>query len=160
MTIQYHWLFGPVSVINPHTFTEYHSDVTLPAGHTLRRILVNTPSVFFKRGSVTSDDQQMYFVHYDVTYGETSDPIYLYRSVRTLKEVRTVDPTGVTTVYESWHSGAELEIGFNEKVQRGGPGSFEQRLRLAWSIGSSGSSEEELSGEANIGMRSLYSVMV
>lgn len=159
MTIVYHWDFAPVSIINPPTFDENHCDITLPEGHTLRRILVNTPIVFFKRGSIYPVDQESYFINYEVTYGATTGAPVLYRSIRTLKVERTVDATSLTDTYMSWHSGADLELGFNEKVQRGGPDSFSQRLRLAWAIYSSGSGAETLVGQAAIGLRALYSTV-
>jgi hypothetical protein len=161
MPMHYHWRFAPVSVLNPPTFTEKHCDIILPPGHTLRRILVNTPLVYFKRGSVSADNQEMYFINYDVTYGYAEGAPFLYRSTRTLKEERVVNPTALSDVWVSFHSGADLELGFNEKVQRGGPTSDEQRLRLAWTIYSSGiGGSEVLAGDASIGLRALYSDMV
>lgn len=159
MTIVYHWAHAPIVILNPPTFSENHCDITLPEGHTLRRLLVNDPLVYFKRGSVSPDDQQTYFINYVISYGWTSDPWILYRAIRTLKTERTVNAAGVTTVYLSWHSGAEKELGINEKVQRGGPTSFSQRLRLAWTIYSSGSGSETLAGQAAIGLRALYSTV-
>ena len=159
MTIVYHWDFAPISILNPPTFSENHCDITLPEGHTLRRILVNTPLVYFKRGSIYPSDQQTYFINYEVTYGATSMPPFLYRSIRTLKVERTVNASALADVYMSWHSGADHELGFNERVQRGGPTSYAQRLRLAWTIYSSGSGAETLVGQAAIGLRALYSTV-
>jgi len=159
VTIVYQWAFAPVFILNPPTFSPNNCDIILPEGHTLRRILVNTPLVYFKRGSVTPADQQMYFINYEVSYGFTADPWILYRSLRTLKEERTVNTISLTDTYMSWHCGADLELGFNEKVQRGGPNSYSQRLRLTWSIYSSGTTTETLVGQAGIGLRALYSTV-
>jgi hypothetical protein len=159
-TYQYHWLFSPTIIINPHTYTEYTADILLPPGHTLRRILLNQPLFYWKRGSVSSDDQQMYFVELSVKYGNAEGAPFLYRSTRLMKAFYTVDASGVTNVYTGFHSGAELELGFNEKVQRGGFYSGEVPLRLSWFIGSSGHGDEELSGQANTPFRALYSKLV
>jgi hypothetical protein len=156
----YHWLFSPTSIINPHTFTTYTADITLPAGHTLRRILLNQPLFFWKRGSVSPDNQEMYFVEMEVIYGAQEGAPVLYRSTRTINHVYTVDPTGTTEVFKGYHSGADLELGFNERVQRGGFYSPEQRLRLSWFIGSSGTDDEELRGQANTPFRALYSKLI
>jgi hypothetical protein len=153
-------MFSPTSIINPHTFTPYTNDILLPPGHTLRRILLSQPLFFWKRGSVSNDDQEMYFVEYEVQYGAQEGAPFLYRSTRTLKYFYTVDPTGTTEVFKGFHCGADLELGFNERVQRGGFYSPEQRLRLSWFIGSSGTAEEELRGQANMPFRALYSTLV
>jgi hypothetical protein len=157
--VTYHWLEANVSIISPHTFTESHNDIILPAGHTLRRLLVAEPLFFWKRGSVSQELQEMYFINYRVTYGAAEGAPVLYRSTRTLKHVLVVDPTGVTNVYYSQWYGADLELGINERVQRGGFYSPEQRLRLSWAIYSSGVGSEILAGQANVPFRALYSTL-
>jgi hypothetical protein len=159
-TVSYHWAFAPNTVINPHTYVEGHCDINLPEKHTLRRILLSEPRLFWKRGSVSNDQQEMYFLHYEVQYGAQEGAPILYRTTRTLRQVVTVNPTGVTEVFKGFHCGADLELGMNERVQRGGFYSFAQRLRLAWSISSSGGGDEELSGQANVPFRALYSLPV
>jgi hypothetical protein len=158
--VTYHWDLGSSIVINPHTDTLYYSDIILPEKHTLRRILLAEPLCFWRRGSASSDDQQSYFVSYDVTYGYTEDAPTLYRSIRRMNHVMTVDATASLDVYFSLHSGAYNELGFNERVQRGGYYSVGQRVRMAWSISSSGGASEQLAGEANMSMRALYSLPV
>lgn len=158
--VQYHWSFSPTSVINPHTLTEYHCDVILPAGHTLRRLLLNQPLFFWKRGSTDIADQEMYFVHYEVQYGAAEGAPVLFRTIRSMQRELTFVSDSVVEPFLSMHWGAELELGMNERVQRGGYYSTEQRLRLAWFISSSGAGEEELSGQANMPFRALYSTPV
>lgn len=156
--VTYHWVNAFNNVINPPTFTEYHADANIPENATVRRILLNQALFFWKRPSVTIDDQEMYFVTYDVTYGLAVPATYLYRSTRILKESYVVDAAGVTDVYTGFHSGGDLELGFNERVSRGGWGKPAQTVRLAWSIVSSGGGEETLPGQANVPFKVLYSL--
>lgn len=156
----YHWLDVYNSVIGPETFHEYSTSAVLPAGHTLRRILLAQPMIFFKRGSVSSDDQQMYFLEYQVTYGNAEGAPVLYRSMRSFRETLVVDPTGVTNVYYSHHFGAALELGMNERVQRGGFYSGAIPLVCSFSIVSSGDGSEFLNGQANMPFRALYSKLI
>jgi hypothetical protein len=158
--VTYHWAFSPFSVISPPTYTENHNDIMLPEKHTLRRLLLSQPLFFWKRGSVSSDDQEMYFVHYEVQYGAAEGAPILYRTIRTLKHTLVVNATGITDVFYSLHSGADLELGMNERVQRGGFYSPAQRLRLSWFISSSGGGDEVLAGQANMPFRALYSLPV
>lgn len=158
--VSYHWAFSPTSVINPHTFTEYHCDITLPVKHTLRRLLLNQPLFFWKRGSTDIADQQMYFVHYEVQYGAAEGSPFLFRTIRSMRRELTFVSDSVVEPFHSMHWGADLELGMNERVQRGGFYSFEQRLRLSFFIGSSGTSEEELVGQANMPFRALYSLPI
>jgi hypothetical protein len=157
--VTYHWLEANYSVINPPTFDEKHNDITLPAGHTLRRLLVAEPLFFWKRASVGFVDQQSYFVNYRVTYGAAEGAPILYRSTRALESVSVCNPTAITDVFCTRHFGADLELGFNERVQRGGFYSPEQRLRLSWAIYSSGGGAETLAGQANVPFRALYSTL-
>lgn len=157
--VTYHWALAPVTIINPPTFTEYHADIALPAGHTLRRLLLSEPFFYWKRGSVLSDDQEIYFVHMEVKYGAAEGAPILYRSTRSLKTVLCMNPVGVTEAWYSQHYGADLELGFNERVQRGGYYAPAQTLRLSWSIYSSGDGEEILAGQANTPFRALYSTL-
>jgi hypothetical protein len=158
--VTYHWLQAPVLIINPQTFTPQHCDIILPAKHTLRRLLVAEPLFYWKRGSVNTDLQEIYFVNYQVTYGYVENPPVLYRSTRTLKHDMIAVPVSLTEgVYSQWY-GADLELGFNERVSRGGHNSFEQRLRLTWSIYSSGAGIEVLHGQANVDFRALYSLPI
>lgn len=159
-SVSYHWADSPNLVFGPQTNTEYHNDITLPAGHTLRRILNAEPQFYWKRGSVSSDDQELYFVSMRVQYGAAEGAPILYRAMRTMKSQYIVNAAGLADVYLGFHSGAELELGFNERVQRGGFYSPEQRLRLSWSIGSSGSGGEILVGGASIDFRALYSLPI
>lgn len=158
--VTYHWLESNVSIINPSTFTESHNDINLPAGHTLRRLLVAEPQFFWKRGSVDSGNQQIYFVNYRITYGAADGAPILYRSTRTLKHDLVVNAAGVAEVFYSQWYGADYELGINERVQRGGYGSFAQRLRLSWAIYSTGAGIEVLAGQANVPFRALYSVPI
>lgn len=159
-SVSYHWAFAPDIVINPSTYVEGHCDIDLPAQHTLRRILLSQPLLFWKRGSVNSEQQEMYFFHYEVQYGAAEGAPVLYRTIRTLRQVVTVDPTGITEVFKGFHCGADLELGMNERTARGGFYSPAQRLRLAWFISSSGGGSEELSGQANVAFRALYSLPI
>lgn len=158
--VTYHWLQAPVLIINPHTFTEQHCDINLPAKHTLRRLLLAEPLFFWKRGSDSLDDQEIYFVNYRVTYGAASEAPVIYRSTRTLKHdfIFSVPPLP-NTYYSQWY-GADFELGFNERVQRGGFYSEPQRLRLSWSIYSTGEGIETLAGQANVDFRALYSLPI
>jgi hypothetical protein len=158
--VSYHWAFSPTILINPSTFTEYHCDINLPEKHTLRRILLNQPLFFWKRGSEDIANQEMYFVHYDVQYGEAEGSPYLYRTIRSMRHQLTFVSDSVVEPFYSQHWGAELELGMNERVQRGGFYSFPQRLRLTFFIGSSGESSEVLSGQANMPFRALYSLPI
>jgi hypothetical protein len=153
----YHWLDSPTSVINPHTFTEYTCDINLPDGHTLRRLLVAEPYFHWKRGSVSTDDQEIYVVNMRIVYGAALGAPVLYRTTRTLKHDMVCNPTGVTDVFFSQWYGADQELGINEKVQRGGFYSPAQRLRLTFAIYSTGEGTEELSGGASVPFRALYS---
>lgn len=159
-TVTYHWAFAPFSIINPPTFSENHNDIMLPEKHTLRRLLISQPLFFWKRGSVSIDDQQQYFLHYDVQYGAAEGAPFLYRTIRRITPFYAVNPTGVTEVFTGFHSGADLELGMNERVQRGGFYSPAQRLRLSWFISSSGGGDEVLAGQANMPFRALYSLPV
>lgn len=158
--VTYHWLEANVSLINPSTFTESHNDIVLPAKHTLRRLLVAEPMFRWKRGSVSSENQEIYFVNYRVTYGAAEGAPILYRSTRTLKHDLVVNAAGVAEVFYSQWYGADLELGINERVQRGGYFAPEQRLRLSWSIYSSGAGIEVLAGQANVPFRALYSLPI
>lgn len=157
--VTYHWLEANFSILNPHTFTESHNDITLPAGHTLRRLLVAEPLFFWKRGSVSTDDQEIYMVNYRITYGAAEGAPVLYRSTRTLKHDLVANAAGVAEVFYSQWYGADHELGINERVQRGGFYSPEQRLRLTWSIYSSGDGIEVLAGHAAVPFRALYSTL-
>jgi hypothetical protein len=158
--VTYHWLEANTIEINPPIFTEIHADINLPAGHTLRRLLVSEPLFFWKRASVSFEDQQSYFVSYRITYGAAEGAPILYRSTRALKSESVCNPTAVTDVFCTRHYGADLELGINERVQRGGYGSFAQRLRLAWAIYSSGAGAEVLAGQASVPFRALYSLPI
>lgn len=158
--VTYHWANGFTSVINPPTFTEYHGDITLPEKHTLRRILLNDTLFFWKRGSVSSDDQEQYFLHYEVQYGAAEGAPILYRTTRKIPHFYVCNPTGVTEVFLGFHSGADLELGMNERVQRGGFYSPAQRLRLSWAIYSTGTGTEVLAGQASMPFKALYSLPV
>jgi hypothetical protein len=158
--VTYHWAFSPTTVINPHTLTEYHCDINLPEKHTLRRLLLNQPLFFWKRGSNDIAQQEMYFIHYDVQYGAAEGSPYLYRTIRTLRQDLTFVSDSLVEAFHSTHRGADLELGMNERVQRGGFYSDPQRLRLSFFISSSGAGEEELSGQANMPFRALYSLPV
>jgi hypothetical protein len=144
-------------VINPRTYTEYHCDIALPAAHTLRRLLLSEPLFFWKRGSEDIGAQEMYFVHYEVQYGEGEGSPILYRTVRSMQHQLTFVSDSVIEPFYAQHWAAEQDLGMNERVQRGGFYSFAQRLRLTFSISSSGSGDEELSGQANMPFRALYS---
>lgn len=156
----YHWLEAYSSVINPETFTEYGTSVVLPPGHTLRRILLSQPLFFFKRGSVTSDDQEIYFLEYQVAYGNSEGSPILYRTTRTFRETLVVNNPSLTDTYFSHHFGAEIELGMNERVQRGGFYSEAVPLVVTWSIVSSGEGTERLAGQGNMPVRALYSKLI
>ena len=135
--VTYHWVEDTVDVINPQTFTAHNCDVVLPAKHTLRRFVNSTPTFYWKRGSADFTNQEIYLVNYEVTYGYSDPAPILYKSVRTLRHEITADAAGLTEgVFATWHGG-DLELGFNERAQRGGYYSEAQRLRCTWSITSS-----------------------
>ena len=158
--VSYHWALGASIVISPEINTLYYSDINLPAKHTLRRVVLAEPLCFWKRSSVSFDDQQAYFVSYEVQYTEVENPPILHRAIRRMEQVIAVDPTATVDVYNSIHSGAYDELGFNVRCARGGYYSDAQRLRMAWSISSSGSGGERLAGQANMSMRALYSLPI
>lgn len=158
--VQYHWAMSPSFVINPQIFTPYGTHIDLPAGATLRRILLAECVFYWKRASVSFNDQQAYFVNYEVVYGAQEGAPILYRATRRIPEVLVVNATGVTDVFCSIHSAADLEVGMNEKVQRGGYYAPPQELKLNWSIYSSGAGIETLAGQAAMPFRALYSTLV
>jgi hypothetical protein len=158
--VTYHWLDAPVVIYNPPTFTEFHNDILLPHDHTLRRFINVEPTAYWKRGSESSDDQQMYFINYRVQYSLNDGAPILYRSMRTLKSQFVVNAAGVTEPWMGFHQGAELELGFNERCQRGGRNSVPTTLRLTWSIASSGAGDETLAGAASVDFRALYSLPI
>src|SRR3954454_7471182 len=156
--VSYHWLESKNNVINPQTFHNYNCDIDLPAGHTLRRILVSQPLFFWKRGSLTPDDQEIYFVTYSVSYGAFDESPKLFRTIRTVKETMVVNTITLENTYFSHHVGADLELGMNERVARGGFYSEAVKLRLQFNIASSGDGIETLEGQANMPFRALYSM--
>lgn len=158
--VQYHWVDAFNNVFNPPTFHEYHADAVIPENATLRRILLSQTQFFWIRPSDTYVNQQMYFVHYDVTYGLAEGAPHLYRSTRTMKEQFVWQGIELANAWVGFHSGGDNELGFNEKVQRGGWGTPSQTVRLSWFISSSGAGEEVLPGQANVPFRVLYSVPV
>lgn len=158
--VQYHWVMAPLEVISPDTYENYSTSITLPAQHTLRRILVANTAFWWKRGSVGFEDQQAYFVTYEVKYGNTLGAPVLYRSTRKIPHVLAVNASGITDVFCSIHSAGDLEVGFNEKVQRGGWDSGPVELTLKFFIHSSGGGGESLVGDAGMPLRALYSLIV
>lgn len=159
-TVQYHWAMSPSFVINPHIFTTYSTQVLLPEHATLRRILVAETLFYWKRASVSFDDQQAYFVNAQVLYGNALGAPVLYRTTKRVPEVICVQDPAVTDVFCSIHSAADAEMQINEKVQRGGWDAGPIPVILNWAIYSSGHGDEELSGQAAMPFRVLYSVPV
>ncbi len=158
--VTYHWIENTVDVINPATFVNHDVDVILPAKHTLRRFVNSTPTFYWKRGSADFTYQEIYMVSFEVRYGAGDSAPVLYKSHRTLKHEIAVDATAsVEAVFSTWHGG-DLELGFNERAQRGGFYSEPQTLRCSWSIVSSGDSQETLAGEAAVQFRALYSLPI
>ena len=158
--VTYHWAMSPSSVINPHVFHIYTTEILLPAKHTLRRILLAETYAWWKRGSVGYDNQETYQVNYNVTYGNTELGPFLYRTTRRVPQVFGSGHASITEDVFSIHSAADLELGMNERCQRGGYYSEPTPLTLSWAIYSSGNGDEQLAGQIAMPFRALYSLPV
>lgn len=163
MPNQFHWLQASFAETGPRLFTEHTCDIDLPEGHTLRRFLVSQTLIGVRRNVIHPEDMYCVFASQKVTYGYTAEPVQLYNTTRRIPMELFDNPESLVNDRYQFFYAADDELGINEKVQRGGPDSFAQRIRLTWSLQSEGggSGGDILgAGEAAMTLRALYSIVV